>query len=105
MCLSSRSSSSRPLTFQLQVVVLLDIEIFKVFTHEMVRCSALFSISLTLQFPVAPKIFSQIRVQRRLQDLVGLQGFPPNTGFNGVLENLVEVFKAVSLDKVRRRLG
>ena len=70
VCLSSRSSSSRSLTFQLQVVVLLDIEIFKVFTQDKVRCSALFRRSLTFQFPMALMILSQNRIQRRLEDLV-----------------------------------
>ena len=69
-------------------MVLLDIEIFKVFTQDKVRCSALFSRSLAFQFPVALIIFSRNRVQLRLS----------------VIEDVVEVFKLLSQHRVQRRL-
>ena len=56
--------SSRSSTLQIQAVVIL--EVFKVFTQDVVRCSALMSRPLTFQLVAANNIFSQNRVSQRL---------------------------------------
>ena len=88
--------TSRPLTFQFQGVGYRALEVFKVFTQDKVRCSALLSRTFTIEFPAEVfKIFVPVRAQQRLPQ------FSPESRFKGFFE----LFQPKKSAEVGRQVG